>query len=62
MFLYTLRDIMEKTYRCTFHLQYKTQSTVSKNQAIHKQQKTFLEQWSMQHVRLAMAKTYNSKK
>jgi hypothetical protein len=62
LFYKTLRDIVERMYRCTFHLQYKNQSNDSKNQVIHKLQEAFPEQWSMRPVRLAIEKTYNNKK
>jgi hypothetical protein len=42
LFYKTLRDIVERTYRHTFHLQYKNQSNDSKNQVIHKLQEEFL--------------------
>ena len=35
-FYETLRDIVEITYRRTFHLEYKNKSRDSKNQVIHK--------------------------
>ena len=35
-FCNTMRDIVKKTYRCTFHLKYKNQSNDSKNQVIQK--------------------------
>ena len=57
----TLRNITERTYRCTFHLQYKNQSTDSKNQVIYKLQESFPGQWLMQHVRFAMENNYNNK-
>lgn len=56
-----MRDIVERTYRHTFHLHYKNQSDESKNQLITKLQEAFLEQWALRPVRLAMAKTYNNK-
>jgi hypothetical protein len=62
LFYRSLRDIVERTYRCTFHLQYKNQSSDSKNQVIHKLQEVFPEPWSMRPVRLAIEKTYNNKK
>ena len=46
-FYKTLRNIMERTYRRTYDLQYKNQSIKSKNQVIYKLQEAFLEQWSM---------------
>jgi hypothetical protein len=46
-FYKTMRDIVERMYRHSFHLQYKNQSNDSKNQVIHKLQQAFLEQWSM---------------
>ena len=57
-----MRDIVERTYKRTFHLQYKNQSTDSKNKIICKLQEAFQEQWSMRLVRLAIEKTYNNKK
>jgi hypothetical protein len=62
LFYRTLRDIVERTYRHTFHLQYKNQSNDSKNQVIHKLHEAFPEKWSMRPVRLAIEKTYNNKK
>ena len=62
LFYKTIRDIVERTYIRTFHLQYKNQSSDSKNQIISKLHEAFLEKWSMRHVRLAIAKTYNNKK
>jgi hypothetical protein len=62
LFYKTLRDILEITYKHTFHLQYKNQSNDSKNQVIHKLHEAFMEQWSMRPVRLAIAKTYSNKK
>ena len=35
-FYNTMRDTVERTYRHTFHLQYKNQSSDSKNQIIQK--------------------------
>ena len=35
-FYSAMRDILEITYRRTLHLQYKNQSSYSKNQVIHK--------------------------
>jgi hypothetical protein len=61
-FYKTMRDIVERTYRRTFHLQYINQSNDSKNQVISKLQEAFPEQWSMRPVRLAIEKTYNNKK
>ena len=49
-------------YICYFHLQYKNQSNDSKKQILSKLQEEFLENWSMRHVRLLIAKTYNNKK
>ena len=60
-FYNTMRDIVERTYRCTFHLQYKNQYNDSKNQAIYKLQQAFMEQWSRRAMRLAIVKKYNSK-
>ena len=60
-FYNTMRDIVERTYRCTFHLYYKNQSSDSNNQVIQKLQETFLEQWSIRSVRLATVKNYNVK-
>ena len=61
-FYQTLRNIVERTYRHTLHLQYKNQSTDSKNQVIHKLHEVFPNQWSMRYARLAITKTYNNKK
>ena len=58
----TMTDIVERTYRYNFHLQYRNQSNDSKNRVIYKLQETFTVQLSMRHVKLAIAKTYNSKK
>ena len=55
-----MRDIVERTFKHTFHLQCKNKSNDSKNQVIHKLHEVFSEQWSMQHVKLAMEKTYNN--
>ena len=54
--------MMERTYRCTYHLQYKNKSIESKNQVIYKLQESFLKQWLMQHVRLAMEKDQKKKR
>jgi hypothetical protein len=62
MFNKALRDIVERTCRRHFHLQYKNQSSDSKNQVIHIPQIAFLEPWSMRLVRLAIAKIYINKK
>jgi hypothetical protein len=62
MFYIYLRDIVERTYRRNFHLQYKNQSNDSKNQVIRILQEVFPEPWSMRPVRLAIANTYNNKK
>jgi hypothetical protein len=62
IFYKTMRDIVERTYICSFHLQYKNQSNESKNQVIFKLQQAFLEQWSMRPMRLAIEKSYNNKK
>ena len=40
-FYNTMRYIVEKTYKCTFHLQYINQSNESKNQIICKLQEAF---------------------
>jgi hypothetical protein len=61
-FYKTMRDIVEQTYRHTFHLQYINQSNDSKNQVISKLQEAFPEKWSMRPVKLAIAKTYNNNK
>lgn len=61
-FYNTMRDIVERTYRHTFHLQYKNRSSDSKSQVIHKLYETFPKQWAIQFVRLAIEKTYNNKK
>ena len=61
-FYKTMRDIVEQTYRRTFHLEYINQSNDSKNQVIYKLHEVFAEKWSMRPVRLAIAKTYNNKK
>jgi hypothetical protein len=53
IFYKTMRDIVERTYRRTFHLQYKNQSNDSKNQVISKLQEVFP---------VAIEKTYNNKK
>jgi len=53
---------MERTYRRNFHLQYKNQSSDSKNQVIRTLQEVFFQPWSMRPMRLAIAKTYNNKK
>ena len=55
-FYKTMRDIVEQTYRRSFHLQYINQFNDSKNWV------TFPKQWSMRPVRFAIAKTYNNKK
>ena len=57
-----MRDIVERTYKRTFHLQYRNQSNDLKNQVICKLQEVFPEKWLMRPVRLAIAKTYNNKK
>jgi hypothetical protein len=57
-----MRNIVEKTYRITFHLQYKNQPNDSKNKVIYKLHETFPGQWSIRPVRLAIAKTYNKNK
>ena len=44
IFYKTMRDIVERTYRCTLHLQHKNQFNESKNQAISKLQETFPKQ------------------
>ena len=41
----TLRNIVERAYRRTFHLQDKNKSSDSKNQVRQKIQETFLEKW-----------------
>ena len=56
------RDIVERNYRCNFHLQYRNKSNDSKNQIICKLQEAFPEQWSMRPVRISIEKTYNNKK
>ena len=43
-FYKTMRNIVERTYKRNFHLQYKNQSNDSKNQVIYKLQEMFLEQ------------------
>jgi hypothetical protein len=61
-FYRTLRDIVERTYRHTFHLQYKNKSNDSKDKVIHKLREEFLEKWSMRPMMLAKEKIYNNKK
>ena len=61
-FYNTMRDIVERTYICTFHLQYKNKSNDSKNKVICKLQQAFPDKWSMRPIKLAIAKTYNNKK
>ena len=61
-FYKTLRDLVEKMYIISFHLQYKNQSNDSKNKILFKLQEEFLENWSMRHARLLIEKTYNNKK
>jgi hypothetical protein len=56
LFYRTLRDLVERTYRHTFNLQYTNQSTDSKNEVIHKLQEAFWEQLSMRSMRLAIKK------
>jgi hypothetical protein len=62
LFYRALKDIVERTYKCNFHLQYKNRSSDSKNHVICTLQEAFLEPWSMRPVRLAIEKTYNNKK
>jgi hypothetical protein len=62
LFYIALRYIVERTYRCNFHLQYKNQSNDFKNQVICTLQEAFSESWSMRPMRLAIEKTYNNKK
>ena len=57
-FYKTLRDLVERMYRHSFHLQYKNQSSGSKNQILSKLQDEFLENWLMRHVRILIVKTY----
>ena len=54
----SLRDLMERMYRRSFHLQYKNQSNDSKNQNLFKLHDEFPENWSMRHVTLLIAKTH----
>ena len=58
-FYNNMRDIVERTYRHTFHLQLKNESNDSKNQVICKLQEAFPKQWSMKPVRFAIEKEYN---
>ena len=60
-FYKTLRDIVERSYRCTFHIKYKSQFTDSKNQVIHKLQEVFPKQWLMRYVRLTIVEKNNLK-
>ena len=61
-FYKSLRDLVERMYRSSFHLKYKNQSNDSKNQILSKLQEEFPENWSMRHVILLIEKTYNNKK
>jgi hypothetical protein len=61
-FYRALKDTVERTYRHNFHLQYKNQSSDSKNQVIRTLHEAFSGPWSMRPVRLAIEKTYNKKK
>ena len=61
-FYKSLRDLLERMYRRSFHLQYKKQSNDSKNQILSKLQEEFPENWSMRHVKLLIAKMSNNKK
>jgi hypothetical protein len=54
MFYRALRDMVEIMYRRHFHLQYKNQSSDSKNQFLFILQESFLEPWSMRPVRLVI--------
>ena len=60
-FYKSLRDLVERMYRHSFHLQYKNKSNDSKNQVLSKLQEEFLENWSMRHVILLIEKTYKKK-
>ena len=55
-----MRDVVERIYRCTFHLQYKNQSSDSKNQVIYKLLQAFPEKLSMIPMRLAIEKDYDT--
>ena len=57
-----MKDIVERTYKRTFQLQYRNESNDSKNQVICKLQEAFREKWSMKPIKVAIAKTYNNKR
>ena len=61
-FYNTLRDIVERTCRRTFHLRYINQSNDSKNQIICNLEEAFPKKWPMRPVKFAIAKTYNNTK
>ena len=60
-FYKTWRNIVERIYRRSFHLQYKKQSNDSKNHVISKLQEVFKELWALRPVRHVMEKTYSNK-
>ena len=60
-FYKSLRDLVERMYRRSFHLQYKNQSSDSKNQILSKLNEDFLEIWLLRPVRILIAETYNNK-
>jgi hypothetical protein len=53
---------VERMYRRHFYIQYKNQSSESKNQVIRTLQEALMDPWSMRPVRLSIEKPYNSKK
>ena len=61
-FYKSLRDLVERMYRPSFHLQYKNQSNYSKNQILSKLQEEFPENWSMRHVKLLIEKKLQQQK
>jgi hypothetical protein len=62
LFYRSLSDIVEGMYRLIIHLQYKNQSSDSKNRVIHTLQESFSEPWSMRPMRLATKKLTITKK
>ena len=61
-FYNTVRVVVERTYKHTFHSEYRNQSNDSKNQIICKLQEALRDKWSMRPVRIGIEKTYNNKK
>ena len=62
IFYKALRDLVERMYKHSFHLQNRNHSNDSKNQILFKLQEEFPENCSMKHVRILIKKRIQQQK